>query len=752
MLIESLPLRDAVQELWDHARTGNGRVSLGSILESARKAVLPADRACHLAALAALDDLTITDEAIKALLQAIDEWWRSPSVPFWCRTSLPEIIVTRFPELTRYLVYGEDHVTPAMERTDLSDEARQQLILRALERHVDVLGADRIFKIVGIVASSLAPSDAAELADWYAGRLADRIPADDRDQQAPLSELPQQVDEAVARFLFAYMGDCDVRLRWRAAHAVRRLARTEEQATLMALVAEYYRREEPVFRGRDFAFYWLAARLWFVLAWDRVVGESPNLAACATRTLVQIALDESFPHLLVRSFAQDACLKLVKSGHLTLTATDQSRLMCVNETPLPRIPATSVMRSFDHGNGSRRFQFDWLDTIRYWYEPMLSYFADVDGDRFLQEVERWIIDVWHYDGDVRQIEEQRRRGLIDDRNWNLSNNSHGSMPTLERLNNHLEWHAMWCATGELLKTAPLASFDNKHWHDIGDLILDKKLVEPPLWSADLRVPPPLDVRNWRPDTDSSDDWMFNVGEAIHRNEVFPNDSPDHIVVSGSLARHRSDWTEECHVFSALVEPGTGRSLLRALQTMDDSWDYGLPDEGGESEISEGPYRFLGWLRYSNRDGSIDVKDPFRGDALGIVTRPGKRVVVACNLDRDAAGRPRWSNDGPEPMFLYEAWGEPDEDDEGYTAGVTSAGRRLLANKEQLLKFLRGQELDLIIETEVTRRDREGRRFASKKGEPASRARFARLYRLDSRGGLEIAEGHLGTWTGDSSTA
>jgi hypothetical protein len=40
---------------------------------------------------------------------------------------------------------------------------------------------------------------------------------------------------------------------------------------------------------------------------------------------------------------------------------------------------------------------------------------------------------------------------------------------------------------------------------------------------------------------------------------------------------------------------TAAALVRALQCMEDSWDYKLP-EGGESfEINDPPYRLLGWL-------------------------------------------------------------------------------------------------------------------------------------------------------------
>lgn len=757
-LVESGLLQEAVLELQNRERVGHRHLSFRAILESARKAVLPGDRGHHLKALAELAEPMLGDDAVEALLHATNDWWERPSVKDWCRLNLPEIIVSRFPELTRYLPY-RDNLTPALARTGLSDTALQDLVLRGVERHVDGFEPELIFALVGCVSRKLAPPEAAGLADWYAKRLAERIPVEDRDQTVTLSVLPQQIDEAVARFVFAYMGDCDLRLRWRAAHAVRRLARTGDEATLTALVAEYDRREEPAFRGRDLAFYWLGARLWFVLAWDRVALESPAFAACASHALLKIALDHSFPHLLVRAFARDACEKLVTAGHLSLNAVEYSHLMSVNVTPLAPVPTsmfnrTSGRGAFTQSDQGRRFEFDWMDTLPYWYEPMLRSFAHVDFGRFLQETERWIIDVWGYPGDIRAFsEERRRRSRFHDRDWALSSNGHGSIPTLERLNTHLEWHAMWCAAGELLKTEPLASCDEDPWWELTARIRDAKLVEPPLWLADLLVSPPLEPRYWRPDTDALEDWVLNVGETTLRAEIFPSDSPDCVVVDGSSERRMGDRRETTRVRSALVEPATGRSLLRALQTMDDNWNYRLPDEGEEhAEIDEAPYQLLGWLRSSGQDSGIDEKDPLRGYAFGIDRRPGKRVVTACSLKRDEAGQPRWSNRQEEqPMFIYEAWGEREKDDDRHTESLSVAGRRLRAHKGQLLNFLHGQGLDLIIEAEVTRRGRETRRYADEERKPTPEARFARLYRLDNCGGLEVAEGHLGTWTDDCST-
>ena len=376
-LLDSSLLREAVQHLWDRMRAERRYYRRSFIFDSARQAVSPADRVAHIKALAGLDGSAVTAGAVEAMLQAVEEWWASPSVQEWCRTELPEVIVTRFPAMIRYLPFAEDNLTPALKRTGLDEAKIQDLLLRGLERHADGMGAELIFSLAGMIGCKLTQSDAASLVDWYAERLEGRISAEHRNQTAPDSALPRDVDEAVARFLFAYMGDCDLRLRWRAAHAVRRLARTGDEVTLAALLAEYRRREERVFRGHDLEFYWLAARLWFVLAWDRVAGERPEFAALAGPTLLDIALDDSFPHLLVRSFARDACEKLAAADRLSLTSEQSSRLACVNEPPVPRIPEDTEVRrtagsgfgdSFAYDHERRRFRFDVMDTLPYWYD------------------------------------------------------------------------------------------------------------------------------------------------------------------------------------------------------------------------------------------------------------------------------------------------------------------------------------------------------------------------------------------------
>ena len=755
MLADSSQLEDEIGSLRERARE-EGVYLHREDFDSARCAVSPRDRIRHLEALAGIRQGLIVSDAVQALLDALDEWQASPAVKIWCKSSLPQAIVNHFAALTRYLPYEEDNFLRALLRTSCSDTEKQELILRGIEQNVDGLGVEAILALASKVADMLQPEEAADILDWYVGRLDDRIPPEHKDQTALASEIPQQVDEAAARFLFAYMGDCDLRLRWRAAHAVRCLARTGEVSTLRALVAQYGRREENVYRA-DRGFYWLAARLWFAIAWDRVSSESPHVAGEFGDLLLNIALDDDFPHVLVREFARDACDKLLAAGEMSLDDSERERLMAVNGTNLPRTPAsrsTGSLGTLWRGDEGERFSFDPTDTLPYWYEPILRSFANVDMGRFLVEVERWIIDVWGYPGDRFDLRTELPPGRFVDRNWHLTSHRHGSIPTLEELRTHLEWHAMWCAAGELLKTEPLPVRDPQYrWDDLVNRVDLDGLSESPLWSADLRLPIPLQLRNWQGDSQELNAWVNSVREPDHRVEVFPSDVPGYIVVHGRSERSMGELRERTEVASVLVGPSTGKSLLRSLQSMG-LWDYGLPAENDTDRgIDQPPYRLLGWLRYSDRDEGIDEKDPFRAYVLTVRCRPGKRVIDMCGLTQNVSERPCWSNDAiSRPMFRYESWGRPLRDDDRYSTSPDVAGDRLLVDKGQLLDFLREVGLDLIIEVEVTRRGRENRRHYREEAPSKPEGYFVRLYRLDSRGSLEVAEGCIGTWTDNRQTA
>jgi hypothetical protein len=750
VLIDPDKLVRDVRSLQEKARSEHIYLSAGELLLLATRAVPPRHRTHYLSALAAIEDISIIREAVKSLLHAIEEWKDSPAVKSWCRAELPSVITDRLPELIRYLHYDSEDLSAALGWTVLSPDALQDVVLQGIERHVDSFGSDQIFRLVGLMGSNLAAADSCRLADWYAKRLADRIPQEQRDQRARTSDLPSRVDDAVARFLFSYLGDFDLRMRWRAAHAVRRLARTGDTRTLEALLSQYERRLEPAFRDPELAFYWNAARLWFVLAWDRVAAESPEVAAMAGELLFSISTDETYPHVLVREFARDACEKLLRAGRIKLSKDQRSVLAAVNQPSLERKPEVhSDRRHFHLKEENRRFEFDSMDTLPYWYEPMLHSFADLSGDEFLEAVEHWIIDQWGYKGDIRAFDKEPRHRRFENRDWRLSMHRQGSTPTLERLNTHLEWHGMWCAVGDLMRKHPLVlSSDEDSWSSLYERIRREKLSEPPLWSADLLAGTPLIERNWRADSSPVESWALAVSEPNHRAEIFPGDRTGYIVVDQYTERRSVDRVETIRISSALTDPLTYASLLRTLQTMNDSWDYKLPNEDEDCEINHPPFVLAGWLRHSSKDVGIDEKDPFRGYASSVRTTPGKRVCEALSLAREESGAARWRRSPTEiSAFLYESWGtdEGDDDDRHYSSEFKVFGERLLVHRLALADFLRDQKVDLVVEVEVNRSGRKDRRFSSEEEKSTPEGRFDRVYSLRSNGDLDVAEGCLGSW-------
>lgn len=748
VLLNAEALDGVIAATLKEARDGRHYISASEVLGWAAETVQVRDRTAFLNTVAR-SEAGVSGETMVKLLHLLDSW-NSPGIREWASGAFPGIVVERFPEFVLHIVRGDDMLARAIAWTGLAGGSVTDLMLSGVERHGEALAGDQVFALAGMIATRLDAADAAALGDWYVNRLADRIAPGDRDQTWNVADVPNDEAVAVARFLNAFLGDYDVRYRWRAAHAMRRLARLGAKDVLAALLAEYPRRSDAVFRSPSLEFYWIAARLYAVVAWDRIAGECPDIAEIAGTALLNISQDAEFPHVLVQTFARDACLKLADAKVLPLDAAERAALEQVGRSTLPSAPeaqAAAARAGRDRLGEGRRFQFDLMDTIPYWYDPVVRGFARLSLDDLLQTAETWIIDRWGYPGDIRAFSAERRGPRLSQRDWSLASNRHGSNPVLERLNTHLEWHGLWCAVGELMRTEPVVVKDEHSWDDLVVRIAREMLAEPPLWSADRRAPTPLRQDFWTKPANLVADWVEAVREDRLRGELEPSDRPGYLVVKGDWRIRYSDRTETVYLASALVDPAGAMSLLGALQSLDSAWDYKLPNEDeNDFEHHEAPFRLVGWLRRISSEGGIDEQDPLRGEAGLVDISPGERVVRTCGLARSCASETSWSAPGRPPMFVYQSWGERDDDDR-YSDGIAVSGRRLLVEREQLTEFLESVELDLVVAVEV-RREGRGNRRGHDAQDTTPEASYDRLYRLDRRGGLHTAEGRVGSWAGD----
>jgi hypothetical protein len=734
------------------AQAADTFIFVSTILDRIRSVVALGDRAAHLDALSRSESQRVPDyELAQAIGKCVHEWREAPSISRWCRERLMQVVVDLLPGFSRWLANGEPPLPALLEKSDVPAHQISTALFEGMERYVDALNAPTVYALVGLVGQYCAPDDGAQVIARYAARLVQRIPAHERETW-DLTDVPTEAAGGVARFLYALMGDVDVRTRWRAAHALRCLARLGDAGTFDKLVELYSRTSEPSYRKPKAPFYWLAARTWLVMALDRIAIETPSAVGRHGQWLLEIASDNEFPHVLVRSFAKSAVYKLMDSGALTLNVTQGRALKRANTSPVRRKKARqSPSVGFDRQRYSereeRRFHFDTLDTLPYWYSRALRGFADLNGEEFLDAAERWIVDRWGVQGNPWRWDEEPRQRRFSEHSIS-SMHSQGSLPMLERFHTYLEWHAMWCATGRLMQTRALAKAGGDDYDMFEHWLAREGLTSPPLWLADLRGPKPLEDRLWFSPQDDVDAWVEDVGNDDFLAELGLVSDDGSIVVGGYHDTRSRNFMLSARIETSLVSPDTATALVRALQTVDDSWDYRIPPAGHHLEIDAPPYQLVGWLVDVEHDLGIDERDPLRYGVRAIECPPSSKTATALNLEFVHNDQARWIEASRRnTVFVYEVWGDNrgDERDDRfrYDEIVRSSGWRLRADKEAVRIFLNEMGFDLIVEIEITRRNK-GYDYSRYDEEGAKEARFDRVVLLRRDGTIEAAEGCVGT--------
>jgi hypothetical protein len=745
---------DAIVRALAAAQAPKTFVDVSTILDRIGSVVKVADRVSHLESLSQAKSYRIGDYWLaQALARRIEDWHEVPSVSHWCRERLMPVVVDHLPGLSRWLVHGESPLPALLETSGMPSSRIVAALIEGLERHVDVLDAPTVYALVGLIGRHCEPIDAAQVMARYGDRLVQRIPAYERDNW-DLTDIPAEAAGGVARFLYTLMGDVDVRIRWRAAHVARRLARLGDAGVIHKIVELYDRTSESAFRKPDAPFYWLAARFWLMMVLDRITAETPSAVECHGQLLLKIARDDEFPHILVRSFAKSAACKLVESGALVLDATQRDALQRANTSPVRRKKSRKPPhRSFDRyryrGCEERRFHFDPLDTLPYWYSGAVRQFADLDSEEFLAVAERWIVDYWGVQGEIWRWDQEPRHRRFSDHEV-LSMASHGSLPILERCHTYLEWHAMWCAIGELMQTRAIARAGEDYYGTFEHWLAREGITSPPLWLADLHGPKPLEDRLWFAPREDVNAWIEGVGDCDFLAELGLVSDDGTIVVGGYHDTRARDFMQSVRVETALVSPDTASALVRALQTVDDSWDYRIPPAGHDIEINVPPYMLVGWLIDVEHELGIDERDPLRYGVRAIECCPTHKTETALKLKFVHNDQARWIDASRgNTVFVYEAWGDnrgdEREDSFRYSETIRSSGWRLRADREKLRTLLAAVGLDLIVEIEITRRNK-GYDYSRHDEEETREARFDRVILLRKDGTIEVAEGRLGTWT------
>ena len=624
-------LYSAAEELLKSARANDEFISMSGVLHHASSQVHVANRNKFLGAL--VDIVLKEDEAqlVDIIFRSLDAWSPQLAVSTWCEQALPKFIEDGLPFLVSRYPGDVGRLQKAIALSKLDEKSTHQVILGGLEKNNRWLSSRQIFSLMQFLTRSLSKIEAASLLPWYLDRLAQRIDANDK-ENIDLSTLPDSPCSAVAHFLVAYMSDVDIRLRWKAAHAGRRLARLGCSDDLSLIMDLYKEKAGTPFRANGKPYYWLAARLWLVIMFDRICEETPSVVGPIALRLLEIAFNQSFPHILIRDFAADACRKLDKSGAYKFSKLELAELSKVNmgiSTTGAKKELTGSYDFFDVDRKKERFHFDAMDTLRYWYSPWLRVFEGATTDNFLRAAECWIVDEWGVIDEKPYGSREPRESRFGDRSYHLSSNGHGSLPTLEPYRTYLEWHAKWCAAGQFLAARPLRKSeysDTDEFHELNYKISHGKLTKPPFWLADFVTCRPLEPHYWVKEHKEVSEWLAEMDDSVFIRELLPKSEPEWIVIDAYIHTQSERWDVTSKINTGLVSPKTAMSLMRALQTSQSDMDFYVCPEGHELEIDEPGYTLKGWISLNEDDRQFDKKDPFQHGVGRPSHSPGKVVT------------------------------------------------------------------------------------------------------------------------------
>jgi len=400
----------------------------------------PRDRVPFLNAIASVpEDAIWGSDRVEIISKTLAAWKGTPAVDRWCKESLPSVLVSHFYDATRWLKEGQSVLHQLMDYTKLDANGRLQIILAGVAQAGEAIDSRSLFAIAEEIARAIDVDEAGAQLLWYVQHLRNRLPAEDQSLYS-LTEIPNDKNEAIARFLFALMSDIDTRIRWKAAHTLRRLAKLGCFEIVKATISQSSRVKDDAFRIPTGPFYFLAAKLWMAISMYRISIETPVALKVCKSQIFNLATSDELPHVGIREYAKRTLLQLTSVGAISMTPSEKVKIDQVNtavrrQTTKGKNQHKSFSRVRDE---KRRFKFDEMDTIPYWYQGILRIFPTVTQEQVIDIAERWIIDKWEVDPEANWWDKEPRKGRYDERRFGLWDHRHGSLPTIERYGTHIE--------------------------------------------------------------------------------------------------------------------------------------------------------------------------------------------------------------------------------------------------------------------------------------------------------------------------
>ncbi|MFK4871512.1 NACHT domain-containing protein [Novosphingobium sp. ZW T3_23] len=514
---------------------------------------------------------------------------------------------------------------------------------------------------------------------------------------------PQEAVEAAAGLIWIRLGNPSAGMRWRAAHAVVRLAALGRRDVIDALIARFDKDAGP-FAAPAIPFHRMDAQLFLLLALGRIARETPDLLLDHQSLFDGVVANDKFPHAAL----QEAAVKVLR-GLLPALSGDrakmlEARLVKANRSPFPPV-ARDNFHADAHGMRPEGTK-----------PPRREIYLDYDFNKFhiarlirMFRLEAWQIEdritawVRRSDTTLDSMFSDPRPHHSGDRSDSWSG---GYIPEKFRYGGYLVWHGLQLAAGELMRqracTEPAWTGDSDSWReflaDAGISRVDGA------WLAEWSDLTPIDAGAEMP-MPSRDHGRFYdpASERLLAPLIGLDSGRAELAVAGN-------WETSGDIDLSVVTIFAPERIARAALyagLLTEAFHQGLPiqDDEREDEFGNSARKIRGWIEQDNiSDRELDRFDPYAALTAQGRPRPARWLQTAEALVRaDPAGR-LWTQAG-QPILRGEAWGGPD----GRLDRKGDRGERLWANRNWLAQHLRASDMTLagmVKARSYTKRDRD----------------------------------------------
>lgn len=641
----------------------------------------------------------------RVIKQTVQEWYFHPDVSIWAQNNFFQFVKDYFPYLINYDSFDIVQLREFAVAFGIQETVLAGMVRKIIPEYLNELSTKVLYQLVEVTTIDINQDSKQALLDWALNRwnkkLKSPLSNEDLDNHAILTSNPVST---IAEFIRYNLGHPDKRIRWRMAHSLRKLARFDKDEIFTHLLTKQDIQSCHPFQDKEFPFYWISAKLYLWLSIERIAHENASFLKPFASYIINTLSDKALPHVQIRYFVVSAG-KTINRKIPKVFSTDE--ILIINKA----LSYKEVMKKRDRSrryaerktSRNTTFSFDLMDTVPYWYEPLSDALGCTTTD-ILKLADDYITNKWDYHGDGHTNDPGREA------DYHLTSHRHGSEPTVERLQTYFEYHAMFCAAGEILGNIGVVrdpdGYGNwKEWLDGWGLCWRG------FWLADFRDPVPLERKFWIT-PEKNNEWEWNIGLQDFETMIGlskPEDKTAILIRGGTRLQSDKD-SESASVSSALIQPKLGRSLLLALQTSTGVNDYLPLEKDRDYEMYDDDYdaatpslfKVKGWVLglTTHREGIDDVDDFFNDIDKGRL-RIGTEFSKWADLTFTNDYRYSFKKTGSKEWITkLESWNSHNKRESH--GDFSSSGTRLYIKKKELLSFLKITNQSLIMTCSIKR--------------------------------------------------